>query len=145
MINVTNITKAIESIFKEDPISDKFKGIERGNVPNIDAGHTPWLGIYRRRVDYDPHTIGGARSWKGNVEIGLLVQASSFDSGGTTEDILENLLKDVHAVLLKNKKLKGTVDRLVGMAVEYFFNDNNDTSFAYQQAEIILTYEVRTE
>lgn len=145
MINVTTITKAIESIFKNNPIADKFKGIERGNVPNIDMGGTPWLGIYRRKVDYDPHTIGGNRSWKGLVEIGLLVQAASLDDGSDAEDILEELLKEVHEVLLANKTLNNTVNRLTGLSVTYFFNDEQDTSFAYQQAEVILTYEVRTE
>jgi len=145
MINVTNITKAIEDIFKKDPISDKFKSIERGNIPNKDIGHTPWLGIYRRKVDYDPHTIGGNRSWKGTVELGLLVQAASFKDGEDAEDILEDLLQSIQAVILNNKKLNGTVDMLTGLGVEYFFNDEDDPSFTYQQAEIILTYEVRTQ
>ena len=145
MINVTDITKELHSIFIASVGAKDFKAIERGNIPNRDMSYTPWLGIYRRKVSYDPHSIGNNRSWKAEVELGLLLQVSSFEDGEASEDVLEEQLQKVQTILLANKKINGKVDQLIGMSVEYFFNDDEDESFTYQQAEVVITYEVRTQ
>ena len=145
MINITNITKALQTIFTDAVSIQDFAAIERGNIPNRDMSHTPWLGIYRRKVEYDPFSIGGSRSWKAQVEIGILLQVASFADGEDVEDKLEAQLQNVQEVLLANKKVNSTVDQLIGMSVEYFFNDEDDESYTFQQAEIVVTYEVRTQ
>jgi len=144
MINITDITKALHDIFKTSVTMQDFASIERGNIPNRDMSHTPWLGIYRRKVEYDPFTLGGSRSWKAKVEIGLLVQVASFSDGEDVEDKLEVQIQNVQKILIDNKKVDNTVDQLIGVYVEYFFNDESDESYTYQQAEIVITYEVRT-
>lgn len=144
MINVTNITKAMHSILEDAPLLQGIKRIVRGDTPNNDPSFTPWLGVYRRRVVYDPHSIGGSRSWKANVEIALMLQVANIKSGENVEDIIEEYIQNINAVLLENKKLNNTVDQLVGFSIEYFFNDENEPTFTYQQAEIVVTYEVRT-
>jgi len=139
MINVTVITKALQAIFKASEDAQDFKAIERSNIPNRDMGHTPWLGIYRSKVEYDPHTIGSGRSWKAQVEIILLLQVATFESGEASEELLEEQLQKVQQILLAKKKVGNTVDQLVSMSVEYFFNNESDESFNYQQAEVTVT------
>jgi len=125
MINVSTITASLETTFKADPTlaTDGFRSatIKRGEYVNMDPDLTPWLGIYRTRVGYNPRSLGRGNNceWQGEVTIRLLIQASHTQGGDDCETRLEQYVKDVLDATWSDPTWAGVVDMVTGIDVEY--------------------------
>lgn len=122
MINYKDITRAIESILREDLTGyDIQRNPQRNTDPNIAARGKGWIGIYRGPLSYAAHTTGGS-PWLVDIRPRVEVQAASMQSGADAEDRLEDAVKDVMDVLTANKKLAGTVAMTNGYEITYEYN-----------------------
>jgi len=145
MINFAEISEELHNIIKNDAqVDDYFSYITRGEMVNQDPGSTPWLGVYRKSIDYDPHTIGSNRPWKAEVQLTVLVQAASLRNGEDAEIRLEEGVQRVISAINNNKNLNDKVLMLTAINVEYAYNPEMSEDMAYQMGEITLTYEVRS-
>ncbi len=149
MINFSDITKAVEEILihglKQKSADYRVK---RSAYINMDHSLTPWVGIYRGTLEYNPATLGSdLNSWKGLLKLRLVVQSSSgSDNGGEqAEERLEEYVQDVLNVMLADKQWGNTVAMVVGISIEYSYNETESESLYFQEAHITLDAEVRTQ
>jgi len=147
MINASIITKAVETLLINGlkAKAHDYK-VSRGKYVNMNPEFAPWVGIYRGSLDYDTATLGyGLNSWKALFEIKIIVQASSIKSGEQAEERLENYIKDVLDVIMVDKTLGGSVSMINSASVEYSYNEVESESLYFQNAEITIGTEVRTQ
>ena len=140
MINVAGITRAIEKTLS---LEHKFADVTvvRGDVVNDDpsVAVNGWIGIYRNKISYSPHTLGkGGRNWDAEVTIFIVVQMTSFSSGEDCEDRLEELIIDVLTTVNSNRDIRQTIDMITGLDITYTYDRDNEESTYYQQAIIEL-------
>lgn len=147
MIKFNNIMQSIEDLLRADPniASDKFT-ITRSEHINEDSGRTPWIGIYRNKIGYQPNALGpraGARNWLTTVMVDILVQSYSMESGKDAENQLEEHQDKILDVLENNRTLKGNVQTIVGYDISYQTNSAVTNEIYFQMATITVTMEVR--
>ena len=144
MINAATITKAVTAMLKAG-LSDEYK-VERGEYINMDYGKTPWVGVYRGTLDYNPSTLGrGNNNWKADFAVRIIVQASSFkNEASVVEDLLESYIEDVLAIITSDSTLGGSVAMTKGVKVAYSYNEQESENVYFQNAEIEILTEVRT-
>lgn len=145
MINFTVITKALEMQFKNAPKMQDFI-ISRGGILNLNSGNTPWVGIYRNTVLYEPKSLGrGARNWKTDIEIRLIVQATNLESPEKAEEELEEALENTIDSIELDRSIDKTVGVINGYEVtNYSYAEMEEATLAFQQAEIIIKAESRS-
>lgn len=144
MINVAEITAAIQTLLQNHPQLVDFRAVERGEFPNQDPAHVPWVGIYRTDVDFEPRTLGrGTNNYRASITLKIIVQ----DHGGTgieAEDKLGDSVKRVLTALLSDPTFGGTVAMINSWRIEYSYAENEPDTFDFQWAFITLVAEVRT-
>lgn len=148
MINFNEITNAIKSILEGNLAVREFtngRNIVQGEVINYDPNQTPWIGIYRGSVNYEPRTLGSDNNWEGFPSVKIIVQATDIKSASRCEAALEGYVKIVIDAMLEDTTLKGTVDIITSFDVEqgYIETDRNTTYF--QGASITFNMEVATQ
>lgn len=145
MINFSDITKAVENQLTKAPTTNQYR-IQRGSRLNNDPSYTPWVGIYRGRIEYEPRTLGrGARNWKDIIEIRLVVQATDIETGDKAEEELEKAIKDVLDAMETDRTIGGTVNVINGYTIDnYSFAETESETLSFQQAEITITAEARS-
>lgn len=144
MINVSDITKAVKKMLEQAPSLNDIKSVERGEYVNMDPSRTPWVGVFRTQIDYSPKALGmHARSWKANIIIKLVVQASE-GTGEATEDSLEDLVQRIMSVILTDLTLRDYVEMLNSLKIEYSYDETDSKTMDYQWAFVTLNYEART-
>lgn len=148
-INTSVITKKLFDILRLDASLQDIKSILRSDFVNDNPDLAPWIGIYRTRMSYEPRTLGKGFSsnWQGILEIQILIQEVSYDSGEQAEILLEDLVQKVMHTLFNNDTIGGTVDMIVRFNWEYQFQPSmeEETSKAFFQMGILtLTSEVAT-
>lgn len=150
MINMANITSAIESILKAN-LSGAYhvqRNPERNSDPSVASVESGgWIGIYRGSNTISPITTGlggGGTPWNNAIKPVVEVQRASMTSGADAEDKLEASVNDVLTVLTdrSNLRLNGTVNIVTGFSVEYQF-DNSDKEVWFHSALITINAEVR--
>lgn len=144
MINAADITKSIVVILENHPdFQDVI--ITRSDFVNEQAERTPWIGVYRTAVEYDPATLGHhSESWQGIISVTLLVQENSLDSGAHCESKLESLLNKTLDVLWSDPTFKASIEMVTKFRVSYLYNETEEESMYFQTAKIDITGEVRT-
>jgi len=145
MINVSEITAELLTVLKADAdVSAALgKNIFRNVYINENPNRTPWLGVYRNTLKYDPYTLGGSNNWKGRVGVRLVVQYSSMKDGEDAENKHEALIHKVLTAVYRTPRLNSKTDALVEATVEYAFVPTTATALM-AMANIDIVYEVRT-
>lgn len=142
MINFSTITKSVEKMLAQAPAITQYT-IERSVVENMDPGRCPWVGIYRKRLEYIPRRMGvGTNNWSTNIKIDVVIQASS--QVDTAEELLEEQIAAVLTILDTDRTLGGTVNMVLGYAIEYFIREDATDDVFFQRAVITITAESRS-
>lgn len=147
MIDAAKISKALFDIYRASPdLRNEFGNrMERGEYVNEKPGNTPWLGVYRTSVTYEPYQLGRHnRTYKAEVKLTVLIQATAMRSGEGCEDKIEALIKKVLDVTLVDPTIGGQVAMLRDIAVAYEYRAVDTSTMLYQQASITFTADVRT-
>jgi hypothetical protein len=139
--NFKAITKAIEALLVEN--LDGGVMVTRNKELNTDPNEmvNGWIGIYRHTRNLEPHTLGSASPWMGELVIDIVCQAARMDSEDAAEDALDDLEQAVLKVFNDNKKLSNTVDMTNGM--ELVYDSKKDGALYCNQVTIGLHVEVR--
>ena len=141
MINFSIITAAVEKILRDGLSGYSIERNEKRNEdPSIAAQGKGWIGIYRGRLIYDPHTTGN-RPWKVGVEVIVEAQAAHMGSGEDVEAAITAAENEILNVLNNNKNLDRTVLHTMGYEIAYEYNTQEE--FYYQSALITVKAEVR--
>lgn len=145
MINAVTITDAVKTLLT-NALGSNYT-ITRGQYINMDYEKTPWVGVYKGDLEYDPETLGrGSNSWKAEFEVRIIVQSSNISNDHEkAEDELEGYIKEILDAIMDDKTLGGTVLMTTGVRVTYSYNETNSEDIYFQNAEITLTAEVRTQ
>ena len=147
MINIADITTALQAQLTADVTVSEFLAspIVRGGLINNDAGMTPWIGIYRGAVNYEPRTLGrGLSTYEAYPSVRIIVQETSMDSGEDCENLLEGRVKSVLDAVLADPTIGGTVDMVTGFGVEYGYVETDRETLYFQSAIITISLEVAT-
>ena len=146
LINVAEITEALYAQLKADAATAAlFNTIARGTYVNQDANATPWIGVYRAKVEYDPATLGTRISqWRARVKLRLVIQATSIIGGDVAQDAIEAAAATALDAVFADKTLGGAVDMLVGMDTTYSYQESEQETMLFQQMDVELEFEVRT-
>ena len=81
MIDFAAITKALTAQLETYLATVSTTGprhytVKRSAYLNHDPEITPWVGVYRSKIDYEPRALGsGSGQWRVNPEIKIAVQA----------------------------------------------------------------------
>lgn len=151
MLDLSDITASLKNTFDNDAVLQSLgftpSRTLRGSYVNTNPNHTPWLGIYRTKVDYSPRALGRDcnGSWSGTMTIRLLVQASHIKSGADCEDRLEEYVKATLDAVWKDPTWNSVVDMVTAMNVEYSYKEDDTSTIYFQWAMITLSAEVSTE
>jgi len=141
MINFKNITQAIETILNAQLSDYKIVRNELRNVdPNQATWGKGWIGIYRGKLDYEPHTTG-ATPWLVSADVIIEIQVASMTSGDDAEDKLQDAEQEVLNALVTDLTLGGTVLMTNGFSIEYDYNE--DEQVYYHAAVITVRGELR--
>lgn len=142
MLNLANVTKAVESILKRN-LSNY--SIERNPERNVDPSKAArgkgWIGIYRGPSSYNAYTTGST-PWLVDINIRVEIQVASMKSSEDAEDKLQEAEEEVLTVLTNNKKLDNTVSQTLGYDIDYEFNEEERIYF--HASIIIIRAEVRS-
>jgi len=146
MINISAVTRALETLLKDHPtIKQQQYIIVRGEKINENPDLVPWLGIYRRSIDYDPTVFGlHSQTWVGDIKITMIIQESSLDGGDDCEERLEKRVQEVMDVVLSDVTLNANVEVLTGTTVSYTYNEVDEETLSYQNALIDLIFQAQT-
>lgn len=148
MINFKQITQANETLFNAQ-LGTNYS-IERNPVRPADPvkamrdGKRGWVGIYRGRTIYEPHSVGD-KPYMASIEWLVEVQVASVKSRDDCEDRLCDAEKEVIDVIETDRKagkMGGFVDNIVGYEINYEMNETKNTY--YQSALITIRAEQRT-
>lgn len=117
MIVPTNVGRVVEALvrqFKEDFELSKLQPTIERSGRNEDPDACPWISVYRFGVQYPPRAMGGGGGGfrYQNIQLAVVCQASSPNSGEDCEKSLENLLERTVAAILSDHTLRGTVQML---------------------------------
>lgn len=148
MINLNDITKEIETILNEDVTVRGFmsgKDIELGEFINYDPNRTPWVGVYRGKVNYVPRTLGMQENWEASPSVKVIVQATNLRSAAECEEALEGYVKAIIDAMLKDITLNGSVDIITDFDVEQGYIETDRSSTYFQGATITFNMEVATQ
>lgn len=153
MISQGDLNKVIQAALKADPYYNDVN-VTRGQlIPDEDPSSCPWLGIYRKRTDYDPASIGYAvdqagvtDNWRGVYQVTLVLLESDLGNDVETlerlEDKIEARIKYTVAFFKRDTTIRQHVDLVRSIAVSYFYNYREATTLYVQGALIDLTLEV---
>ena len=144
MLLASDITKAIVDAFKSD---SEFNGveIERGDFVNENVQRCPWIGVYRRSIDYDPETLGdGPDYWTATMTVQIVAQVTNFKGGDAAEDDLETLVKQIIDKIVEDTTLSSNIDMVNNIGVTYSYIAEEEDTIFFQAAIIEMTLEVST-
>lgn len=146
LINTAELTDKLVKLIAEHPevIAGGFKEIVRGEYVNKDPAQTPWCGVYRTEVRYEPKVLGHhSRSWQALLTVKLVVQAHAA-TGAAAEDACEDAVQRVMAAVLSDLTVYTKVEMLKNVSIEYSYDETTSSTLDFQWAFITLTYETRS-
>jgi len=144
--DISAITKALKDLLNNDQDFEHVM-VSRAEPINDDPANCPWVGIYRRDLEFNPRTLGmtsGHRDYRGNIV--LIVQASSLASGASCEDELDAMVKNIVDSVLTDPTIRSSIEMLHEVVVSYSYDSASDDDYeAYHQSAFIqLTVEGKT-
>ena len=143
MIQVNSVTAALHGLLGADPVltSSGFH-ISEGEAFNDDINRTPWVGIYHGNLAIDPHTLGGAQPWQGELELYLYVQEAGHGGGQEVTRALNAAQARVLDVLNANRTLLGSVQGIQALRLSPFQRDLREDAWMFSN-EISLKTTLR--
>ena len=124
MIDVTSVMHAALTIISSNStvVNCGFK-VDLHEAFNFDPNRTPWVGIYNQGIALEPYRANTTLPWMARYDIRVYVQAHSFTSGQTANDLLHKSLKVVLDALNGNRSLDGTVLKITGWDIVPFLRE----------------------
>jgi len=147
MINLSVITKALqEQLNSNIQVRDILgsREVVRGELINMDVNMTPWVGVYRGNVKYEPRTLGSMNNWEALPSIRVIVQASHLSSAEQCEIDLEGYVQKILDAVIDDTTLGGTVDIITSYDVEVGYIETDRSTVHFQGASITFNMEVST-
>ena len=140
-VNVSVVTKAVEQMLNDDPsVGGQGALIERSAPLREEATSDGWVGIYRSQVKHVARALGmSAAQRMSRVLLMLVVRESAQSSGADCEDNLEDLVQRVLQTLLSDPSLKGTVQMLDEVVVNYDRYEKDSDDVFNQSATLFIT------
>lgn len=149
MPTTTNWDKVLDDMisgFKVTPGLNKVTW-ERDELVNQLPDRAPWGGLYKRRRRLEPRTLGaGSSSRMENADLIVILQASNINSGAEAADELEDMIKRVLDALIAEPTIKGRLDMVNDIEVEYLYELGEEPEQMYfQSAMLVINAEVNTQ
>lgn len=144
-VSVTPLSYVTQAISEQLSAEQRLAAatITRASPLNEMPAACPWIGIYRSQQVFSPRTLGAYAGGMSHVcSLIIVVQAAGGSSGDECEDHLELLVADTVGALLDDMSLRGTVQMITGMTVQYESYSRVEGTYM-QSAAIYLTVETR--
>lgn len=148
MISLAELTKTVYEIIDQDEYYSDFTKERGETIPDNDPQACPWIGVFRKRANYNPQSIGysvqsgDTDNWRGEIELAIVILESNqnnVDGGGKTEDALEEHVKHTIELLFSNTTLQNKVDMIKTLSVTYTYNEYDSETIYIQGAVINFT------
>ena len=138
-MNISTVTKALQEQIQNDPEVQSFlkQDVLRDEYVNNDPNRTPWICVYKGKIDFEPVTIGYG-SFEATPSPRVMVQATSLKSGEDCSNKLDDYVDKILDAIKKDKTIGGTVDILLSYTIEYGYLETDRTTLAFQSAIITL-------
>jgi len=135
-LDVSEVTRSVQAMLLE-AAGLKAVAVERSAEENTDPARCPWVGIYSAANTLPVRTLGvGAGYRQQRIRVLVLVQESDPRSGELCEDRTNLLVKQVLDEILSDCTLRGVVQTLDEVDVQYpSFVKINDEQ--YMQTAVI--------
>lgn len=145
MLDMSKITAAIVKQLKADPELIKLNAnISRNRYINMNPDNTPWIGVYKNNVKYDPRSLGRhSTSFKAAPDLRIVAQMGGLDEVAV-EDNLELLVQRTLNALWADPTFYNQVDMITGFDIQYSFEESNSEAQYFQWAVISVKLEVST-
>jgi len=147
MINLSIITKALQDQLNNNvQIREILNGQEvvRGELINMDVNRTPWIGVYRGNVKYEPRTLGSMNNWEASPSVKVIIQAVHLESAEQCEVDLEGYVQNVLDAVIADTTIGGTIDMITSYDVEVGYIETDRSTISFQGASITFNMEVAT-
>lgn len=142
---MSKITAALVKQLKDDPELIELQAeISRNRYINMNPENTPWIGIYKNSVPYDPRSLGRhSTSFKASPDLRIIAQMGGLDEI-KVEDRLEELVQRILDAVWSDSTFDGQVDMVTGFDVQYSFEESKSVDQYFQWAIISVKLEVST-
>jgi|GEM_PF-1728375 len=146
MIDIYSITKALyDQIRTHDEVVQDSFNVTHSEYVNMDPDLTPWVGIYKGPVSYDPGSLGRhSQSWDATITLQVVVQASHGDNSLKCSERLSDYEKIVLDAIWSDPTIGNNVDMIEALNLEYAYNNEASESMYHQQAIITITARTST-
>lgn len=150
MINTATVTKALVAQLIDNLPLTTADGrpyrVERGQSLNITPDASPWIGVYREPVRYEPRSLGrGPRHLKAFLTFRILILASTEGGGVDLDDLIGEYVKDVLDALQADHTIGGNVDAIMEYEIEQLFEEEEPGSEFSSWAVITLSAEANSQ
>jgi len=147
MINLSVITKALQDQLNGNIVIRELLGkdVVRGEMINMDINETPWIGVYRGNVSYEPRTLGSMNNWEASPTVKVIVQAGNMQSAEQCEIDLESYVQKVLDAVIADTTIGGTIDMINSYDVEAGYIETDRSTIHFQGASITFNMEVSTQ
>ena len=146
MYNSYTISNALYEQIKnyKDVLSNNYT-VEHSEYVNNDPDKTPWVGVYKAPIVFDPNSLGRhGQSWKGTLACQVFIQASHGDDAGECSKLLGEMEYNILNAIWSDPKIDGNISMITGLEIEYQYNNLKSETLYYQQAVITVTMEKHT-
>lgn len=139
---IAAVTQALQALLSEEQRL-AAANVTRAAPLNEMPSACPWIGVYRSSQELAPRTLGAyAGGMSHTMQLIVVVQAAGGSSGDECEDLLEQLVSDALGAVLDDLSLRGTVQTVTGINVNY--QDYARVEGTYMQTAVIyITAETR--
>ena len=146
MINAATITTAIVTALEgHSALSALSPTITRADTLEDAVTVSPWIGVFKTEVEYDPRTLGrNPTQWEARITCRVIAQVVSLFTGEDAEDTLEAIVQAIMDALTNDHTLATQVDILVRATVTYLMAPDDPQGQYSQAADILLIWEVST-
>jgi len=140
-MNITEITQALQQQINDYQAVRAFmnlKEVQRDAPINEDEDNIPWVCVYKGAVDYAPNTLGSHGYLQADLTLRVLVQAISWESGDECSTLLDGYVKTIVSAIRSDMTIKGKVDIITSLSVDFSYTETDRTSLYFQMASITI-------
>lgn len=146
--NMVTATQALFTLIENAPTLVELTEKVCGEYVNDNPKNCPWVGVYKGPREEEPYTLGrGASNWRADAKFRIIIQESGGKTGQEVDERLEEWVQKIIQLIKEditvfNGVVVATVKRF---EVNYgYWQDADEMDVFFQQANIIVTAEVRT-
>lgn len=150
MLNFSEITEALEGQIESylaglaSPSATRYF-VKRSEYINHNKDKTPWIGIYRGNLSYEPRSIGNSLcNWRAIPRVRVVVQGASTRSGEEAENHCENYTQEVLEAILSDYTIGGTVETITGFDIESTFDRESSKRTFFHMNIITVTLQAKS-